>query len=130
MTETSCAKCNQTLPADIAGQDLAPCPQCGSNLRSYLVTLTDQITFHDGHRARAKSPDFPSDRKLRLDTYSGVEPSHKHGKPVRVHRTIDRDRDWYSERVVDLQTDGILHQCEEPLSKHFGHGTAKPKGEP
>lgn len=127
MSETSCAECNQLLLADTPGQDLAPCPHCGSKRRSYLFTLTDEIAIHDGHRAKAKSPDFRSDKKLRLDTYSGVEPSHKYGKLVRVHRTIDRDRDWYSERVVDIQTGEILHQCEEPLSEHFGHGTAKPR---
>jgi len=99
-------------------------------VRSYTVTITDGIVFYDGHRARAKNPVLPSAKKLRFDTYSGVEHSHKYGKLVRVHRTIDKDKDWYSEQVVDLQTGEILHECNEPLSQHVGHGTAKPRSEP
>lgn len=33
--------------------------------------------------------------------------------------------DWYSERVKDEKTGQIIHQCDEPLSKHQGHGSAK-----
>lgn len=91
--------------------------------------MTDGIVFYDGHRAKSKNPALPSDEKLRVDTYLGVEPSHKYGKLVRVHRTIDRDNDWYSEKVVDIQTEEVFHECEEPLSEHFGHGTAKLKDE-
>lgn len=67
---------------------------------------------------------------MRFDTYSGVEQSHKYGKLVRVHRTVDKDKDWYSEKVIDLKTGETLYECEESLSKHTGHGTAKPKSEP
>ena len=130
MSQMSCAKCKRPLPDDVLSQARAPCPDCGALSRSYLETLTDGIAFYDGHRVRAKNLALPSAKKLRFDTYSSVEPSHKYGKLVRVHRTIDPDKDWYSEKVIDLQSGEILHECEEPLSQHVGHGTAKTKSEP
>ncbi len=130
MSDTCCATCQAELPEDVPGTDWTPCPRCGSTVRSYSVTLTDPIELHDGHRAKAKNTTLRSDKKLRLDTYSGVEKSHKYGKFVRVHRAVDKDKDWYSEKVIDLKTGEILYECEEPLSKHTGHGAAKPKSKP
>jgi len=125
---TSCANCKKPLPDDLPDQPRAPCPHCGSTSRSYTESLVDGIVAHDGHRAKVKRPSLPSAKKLRADTYSGVEHSHKHGKLVRVHRTIDKDNDRYTERVIDIQTGEILHECDEPLSKHINHGTAKHRG--
>lgn len=127
MADISCANCQMELPYDPQEGDPLPCPHCGSVVQSCTVEITDGFVFHDGHRARAKNPALPSAKKLRFDTYSDVEHSHKYGKLVRVHRTIDKDRDWYSEQVVDPQTGEILHECSEPLSQHVGHGTAKPR---
>ena len=99
-------------------------------MRAYFETVTDRLIAHDGHRAKVKRPSLPSAKKLRFDTYSGVEHSHKYGKLVRVHRTIDKDNDRYMEKVIDMQTGAILHECDEPLSQHINHGTAKQRGEP
>jgi len=106
------------------------CPHCGSTSRSYIEFIVETINVYDGHRAKVKRPSLPSAKKLRADTYSGVEHSHKHGKLVRVHRTIDKDNDRYIEKVIDIQSGEILHECDEPLSKHINHGTAKRRGEP
>lgn len=130
MSSTSCANCRVALPDDLPGQARSPCPDCGSTSRSYLGSLSDGIVFHDGHRTKVKRPSLPSAKKLRADTYSGVEHSHKHGKLVRVHRTIDKDNDRYVEKVTDLHTGEILHECDEPLSEHINHGTAKYRREP
>lgn len=48
---------------------------------------------------------------------------------VRKFRLINKDTDEYVERVTDIETDEILYECVEPLSKHVGHGSAK-KGPP
>jgi hypothetical protein len=39
-------------------------------------------------------------------------------------RLIDRDSDLYQEVITDAD-DNVVHRCEEPLSSHRGHGTAK-----
>jgi hypothetical protein len=32
---------------------------------------------------------------------------------------------WYFERITDLETGKVIHECSESLEKHTGHGTAK-----
>src|SRR6266478_994334 len=34
---------------------------------------------------------------------------------------------WYSEKVVDMATGAVIHQCEEPLDVHQRHGSDKPE---
>ena len=118
------------LPEDVAGQPRVPCASCGSTSRSYGELVSERIAAHDGHRAKVKRPSLPSAKKLRADTYSGVEHSHKYGKLVRVNRTIDKDNDRYIETVIDMQTQEILHKCDEPLSEHVNHGSVKNRSEP
>jgi hypothetical protein len=40
---------------------------------------------------------------------------------------IDRAGDWYEETVVDLATGETIHECSEPLSEHWEHGSARGK---
>jgi hypothetical protein len=37
---------------------------------------------------------------------------------------IERAKDWYREVVTDYETGKMVHQCEEPLAEHQGHGAA------
>ena len=46
-------------------------------------------------------------------------------KLVRHERLIDRKNDRYFELVEDPDTDEVVHRCEEKLSDHRGHGSAK-----
>jgi hypothetical protein len=41
------------------------------------------------------------------------------------YRRIDRDNDRYDEVVIDPETGEIVHESHEPLSEHWGHGSAK-----
>jgi hypothetical protein len=56
-------------------------------------------------------------------------PSFSVGRQKFVHRerVIDRENDRYFERVTDYETGETIHEVEEPLSQHTGHGNAKPK---
>lgn len=58
---------------------------------------------------------------------SGFDKSHKLGKDVFKSRLIDRRGNHYFEEVVDVDNDEVMHQCSEPLSEHYGHGSAKKK---
>ena len=44
-------------------------------------------------------------------------------KMVHRVRVIDRDNDKYFERITDYQSSEVIHECEEPLSQHIGHGS-------
>ena len=46
---------------------------------------------------------------------------------MRLERFLDRLRDLYKEKITNPTTGEVIHECEEPLSKHQGHGSAKPK---
>ena len=48
---------------------------------------------------------------------------------MQKERVIDRDKDQYKETVIDPQTGQVIHQNKEPLSEHFGHGSAKFKND-
>jgi hypothetical protein len=56
---------------------------------------------------------------------SGDDLWRKTGQWMHLTRTIDRATNLYSEQVVDPRTGEVVHQCEEPLSAHSGHGSAK-----
>lgn len=43
---------------------------------------------------------------------------------TRVMR-IDRRGDRYTEHVYDPKTGETIHRCDEPLSEHKGHGSAR-----
>ncbi len=51
----------------------------------------------------------------------------KSGKWYHREMYIDRENNYYREIVKDKTTGEIIHKCEEPLSKHRGHGSAKNK---
>lgn len=56
----------------------------------------------------------------------GPEPSAS-GRLVIKERIVDKQSDSYFERIADMETREIIHECEEPLSEHRGHGDAKKK---
>jgi len=49
------------------------------------------------------------------------------GRLVMKERHIDKQSDSYLERITDMETGEVIHECEEPLSMHRGHGDAKKK---
>jgi hypothetical protein len=56
---------------------------------------------------------------------SGKDWSETLGRFVSKHQIIDRKKDRYFELVVDDETGEILNSCEEHLSCHTNHGSAK-----
>jgi hypothetical protein len=71
----------------------------------------------------------PGEKKPFIETRSEPSRSHKLEKHVHHERVIDRRNDRYFEQVTDYETGEVLHRCEEPLSEHMGHGSAKPTPE-
>jgi len=91
------------------------------------MNVESKIGLYGSFRGQLKRPSLASDKKLRWDSFSGYEYSHKLGKTVKKDKTIDKDLDQYVERVTDIESGAIIHECVEPLSKHTGHGSAKNK---
>jgi hypothetical protein len=59
------------------------------------------------------------------ESYNGPERSTKFQKHIGKQRVIDRKNNKYRETVWDFETGEIVHHCEEPLSQHLNHGSAK-----
>ena len=55
----------------------------------------------------------------------GDDFNRKLGKFVKLERVIDREKNWYKKRVTDPDTGEVLYECEEPLTDHRGHGSAR-----
>lgn len=120
-----CFECGYLFGEDVASS--VPCPECGAEKKNHEVIMMEGIQFHESWRTQRRDPTRPSDKKLRQDDFQGSEWSHRLGKMVRKERGINKDTNTYYELVVDMESGDVLHYCEEPLSNHFGHGTAKKK---
>ncbi len=98
-----------------------PCPRCGSRKRTVNATIEVEARAESGIRGKAfhagESQPFAEFR---------AKPSTKRATGERVfhERTINRAEDRYMERVTLKKTGEVIHLCEEPLSKHTGHGSA------
>ena len=120
---TECAKCGNAVESDYdVVQDRQPCQNCGSIIRKYKVTISEDINMRDGYGIKGKRP---GKRKPFIEEVSTPDYSYSKEKNVHKHRIIDRDNDKYFEKITDYQSKEIIHYCEEPLSQHFGHGSAK-----
>jgi len=65
--------------------------------------------------------------KMLAEGFHCYEFSHRLQKMVAKQRLVDRKGNFYCEIITDIQTGEVLHKCEEPLSEHTSHGTAKKK---
>lgn len=120
-----CANCAAEI--DI-GRDTSdhrvPCDKCGSNKRVHNISIVETLIIYDGYGTQAKRP---GENRPYVEDKSMSSYSHRLGKFVRHERLIDRDNDHYRETVTDYDSGEIIHHCEEPLSQHIAHGSAKLK---
>ncbi len=103
------------------------CPQCGSkNLTKYDRRIENEsFNIRDKFEAKAKNDALPSKKKIVFEYQQGFDRSQvTESGYVQKERLIDRKNDKYKEVVKD-DNGKIIHHCEEPLSDHYGHGTAK-----
>jgi hypothetical protein len=124
---TSCATCDTVLdePSNLPVDERQPCPRCGSLSRSHRVELKDSVGFHESLRYIAKRPGFRSSGKSRpfVEGFSGDHLSDD-GTWAKVIRVIDRLAKRYREHVT-LADGTVTRDIDEPLSDHFGRGSAK-----
>lgn len=80
-----------------------------------------------GIRYKHKNPKLPSRKKTLSEGFNSYSYSYDIGKLVSHQRHIDRQNDQYIEFVKDEDTEQVLHYCNEKLSEHRNHGSAKCK---
>jgi hypothetical protein len=93
--------------------------------RKKLRVADANLTVTDFLDVQSKNVNVTGKRKIRRHLQTGSQWSVSREKFVDKVRDIDRDADTYYERVVDPETGEVLRHCEEPLSEHFGRGSAK-----
>jgi hypothetical protein len=128
-TEIKCNACGCLLTEGGEEMNPSPCPECGATSRhvSLLIDEDSTITFYESVRGKTSRPSLRSKDKLRADVFSGHDQSKTYRKWYLKERIVDKDRDYYMEKLTDPETGKIVHFCEQKLSEHQGRGSAKKK---
>jgi len=120
-----CGGCGY-VEGDLQQADREACPNCGSKPRHVSLTMRDQIQFKQQFAMKVKDPARKGKQKTKIEQLVGDDLHRKSGKWYTKARVIDRENNRYLEEVIDPVSGKVIHRCEEPLSEHYGHGSAKP----
>jgi predicted nucleic acid-binding Zn-ribbon protein len=121
----TCTNCNTQVDTSTDTTELrAACPSCGSSARNYYVHIEESVVLRDGLGLKAKRP---GQKRPYFESKSVPNQSVTREKVVHLERVFDRDNNRYFEQVTDYETGEVIHKCDEPLSDHVGHGSAKSK---
>jgi phage FluMu protein Com len=119
-----CQDCEKVLNEVDKHADPSNCDRCGSNNIGFELFLTDKIKIHDQIKGKGKMQGI---KKPRKETLYGDDLHRTENKWRDKIRIIDRENDHYYEKIVNKETGEIIHECDEPLSEHWSHGSAKRK---
>ncbi len=119
-----CGSCRAQFEEDphAPAEERRSCPNCGSRARHFDVNVSDTVTLHSKLRARGR---HSGKGRPFIDQSVGNDLDRRSGHWMKLHRLIDRMKNWYHERVTDPATGKIVHECDESLSDHKGHGSAR-----
>ncbi len=123
-----CQECGTIIvePLNLVEAERKPCPSCGSKSRKLEIEIREKIKLDIHDKVKTKGRHKPTEKPF-IEEQIGDDFYKKEGKWVHKSVLIDRDNDKYKELIVDKKTNKVIHKCEEPLSRHTGHGTAKYK---
>lgn len=116
------SNCGQILAPDEDGQRLV-CPECGATTSTVQHELVAEVKSFSGLRGIAYACRSKSKWFVKLIS----EPVWQYTLKIWAHRfkMEDKKNDRYVEHVVNSQTGEVLHSCDEKLTQHQGHGSAK-----
>ena len=119
----TCASCGAILEeSQDTSNEKRPCTNCGDIKRLVKVFISDQVNCHG--MLKGKKRNNISSKPL-IEFKVGSDLYRKFGKWVRREMQIDRENNRYKEKVIDTLTQEVIHECDEPLSEHKGHGSTK-----
>ena len=121
-SEYSCSVCN----APHFGEGGNPCEACGHIGRTIAVTIQESVMIRTGFRAQGYEGGKSRKKGFFAEIRERWQHSTKLGEAVHRVQHIDKRADRYTEVVRDQQGN-IIHQTDEPLSAHRGHGSDKPE---
>lgn len=120
-----CQQCGNPLNAAADNTEVAPakCPLCGSTVRLIEANIEARMSPYAAN-LRGKGREAPG-RKPFVDFFTGSKWWWKASRWASRDWTADRRNDRWYEKVADPISGEIIHECDEPLSQHVGHGSAK-----
>lgn len=98
------------------------CPKCGYKIVKVSLEANIKVDVRMQYRGKSHKK---INKRPSFEFKGGQEFSHSKGKYVNRDNKIDREKNKYTEKVSDRETDEIIHECKEKLSEHFNHGSAK-----
>jgi hypothetical protein len=121
---TRCGQCGKPLnePPSMPVEQRTACPSCGSTVRAFSIEISSTLEVHGQRRLKGRRA---SGGAPFIEQKVGSDLHRKTGIWMKLERVIDRAHDWYRERIMSPKTGEVIRECEEPLSQHQGHGTAK-----
>jgi hypothetical protein len=125
--QEKCAGCGMVLnPPPSDAPDRVPCSICGSTARVIEVSFSATLEVYASIRFKHKRAGH---KQPIAEGISGQEFYCKEQKWVNKERLIDREANpkRYREKVTDPDTGKVIHECDERLDQHSGHGSAKAK---
>ncbi len=121
----ACGGCGLAVTWPESGTDRQPCPNCGATTRAYARSVAAVAVARASLSLKARRA---GKGRPFLESKVGSSLWRKFGRWMHLERVVDRENDSYRELVKDPETGEVVHQCDEPLSKHVGHGNARNQG--
>jgi len=123
-----CTDCQKVLPSEWASStDEHSCPKCGSLKKEMTMKVVENLglDIKESLKGKVKVKKYNSKDNPRYEFSEGDDLRKKDNKWMKKSRVIDKYKDEYKEKVIDPETGEVIYHNEEPLSDHFGHGSAK-----
>jgi len=115
-----CGACRALLnePSNASLAERKGCPTCGAMSRHFEANLSVEMRV----RAKLGFKHKNTNNKVVIEGVSGDDLFRKKNLWVHLERFLDHKNDLYHEKITDSETGDIIHQSDEPLSQHLGHG--------
>ena len=120
---TTCGSCGTSIDESLDRPHARhPCPTCGSAARIFAVSISETVTVRAGLGFKHKRHGH---KKPLAEGFARPEAARRTGTVVERKMLVDRQNDRYTETVTEYDTGVVVHHCDEKLSEHIGHGSAK-----
>lgn len=122
MTHIVCQVCQSQIDIsdEMADGSSIVCSQCGTKI--YFKKLTGDIQIKGDLWYKGKR--FGKGGWFRRGKI-GASWSHFFKRWMHRERHLDKERDRYTEVITDPSNGQIIHEVDEHLTQHQGHGDAK-----
>lgn len=105
-------------------EEIKECPACGSVYHTVFLKVKDDVSISIHEQVKGKVKEAGTKKPVKEFVY-GDEKQKSTDTWVNKTRIIDRKNNDYLEIVKDNETGAIIHECNESLTDHINHGSAK-----